>query len=136
MNEWTKEWLNDTNLFERKKRISCKYIYLVFIFIKCIKKLNKNKIFTQEHLSGHGEVFEVGRNLFGTNEVVESFSNFNSGEVQGVMFAVVGVFVSLSNGLLHGTLVFLFDILTIFINHLTLLLYDQHQLLIFSILIC
>lgn len=67
----------------------------------------------QEHLSGHGEVFEMGRNLFGTNEVVESFSDLNSGEVQGMVVAVVRVFVGLGQGLLHGTLVFLFKSLNL-----------------------
>jgi len=55
-------------------------------------------------LSGHEEVFVMGRDLFGSNEVVEKFSGLDGREVQRMVFRVVRVGVALGERSLGGRL--------------------------------
>lgn len=80
-------------------------------------------------LSGHEEVFVMGRDLFGSNEVVEKFSGLNGGEVQRMVFRVERVGVSLGEGSLGSRLEVTFGLIDSFSEGLDMFLVSGSALI-------
>jgi hypothetical protein len=80
-------------------------------------------------LSGHEEVFVMGRHLFRSDKVVEKFSGLNGGEVQRMVFRVERVGVSLGEGSLGSGLVVTFGLIDSFSEGLDMFLVSGSALI-------
>jgi hypothetical protein len=80
-------------------------------------------------LSGHEEVFVMGRDLFRSDKVVEKFSGLNGGEVQRMVFRVERVGVSLGEGSLGSGLVVTFGLIDSFSEGLDMFLVSGSALI-------
>jgi len=80
-------------------------------------------------LSGHKEVFIMGRDLFGSNEVVEKFSGLDGREVQRMVFRVVRVGVALGERSLGSGLEVTFSLFNSFSEAFNMFLISNSALI-------